>query len=98
MQSTSPAPKAIVDPATRREYPGVVATSIMLPKLTFAGLPKAAMLKAIGLAEQEFTQHASYAGVAIHDYEGFAAIAGRPPSLASRLWRQNLTNSSALAR
>lgn len=72
---------AIVDPASKQTYPGVRANSIMLAKLTFAGLSKAAMEKEVGLAEAAFSRHPSYAGLAIHDYDGYRAIATAPPAL-----------------
>ena len=81
----NPELRPIVDPSTRRSYPGIVATGVMLPKLTFAGLSKAAMQKELALAEQAFSRHASYAGIAIHDYEGYRAIADAPPTVARLL-------------
>jgi len=75
----------IVDPLTRRTFPGVMATSIMLPKLTFAGLSKAVMQKELTAAEQVFSTHASYAGIAIHHYDSYRTIAEGPPSLANVL-------------
>jgi len=74
----SPAPRPIVDPVSGRAYPGVVATSVMLPKLTFAGLPPDRMRKELAIAEQAFAAYSSYAGVAIHHYESYMALTGAP--------------------
>ncbi|MCX6550245.1 MAG: hypothetical protein NTY02_04410, partial [Acidobacteria bacterium] len=63
-----PAPRPIVDPQTKAEYPGFAATSVMLPKLTFAGLPAETMRRELAVAENVFATYGSYAGIAVHHY------------------------------
>jgi hypothetical protein len=80
-----PAPRSIVDPVSGRAYPGVVATSVMLSKLTFAGLPQDLMRKELAIAEHSFAAYSSYAGVAIHHYTSYMALTGAP-SVAMRMF------------
>lgn len=81
----APAARPIIDPSSGVAYPGIAATSVMLPKLTFAGLHPDVMRRELAIAEQAFTTHTSYAGVAIHHYGSYVALVGAP-SVAGRLF------------
>lgn len=81
-----PVARPIVDPVSGAEYPGVLATAIMLPKLTFAGLSPEVMRRETAIAEAAFAAHASYTGLAIHHYESYLALVG--PATAARTGRR----------
>ena len=59
------------DGESGRVLPGVRATRVMLPKLTFAGRSDADMERELASAEAAFTRYSSYAGIAIHHYESY---------------------------
>ncbi len=61
----------IVDPENGDWYAGIIATSIMLPKITFAQEPYEQIQAQTQAAEDFFRQYNSYAGVAIHYYQTF---------------------------
>ncbi|MBN1270510.1 MAG: hypothetical protein JXB04_13050 [Kiritimatiellae bacterium] len=51
--------------------PGFVATSIMLPKITFADETYEYMQEQLRASEAEFVRHKSFAGMAIHFYDTY---------------------------
>jgi hypothetical protein len=61
----------IVDPATNVKYTGFVATSIMLPKITFADEKYEDIRFQLAAAEGAFRKHPSFQGFAIHYYDTF---------------------------
>ena len=79
----APEARVIVDPESGREYPGVVATSIMLPALTFEGHPPEEFRREVAAAEKAFSTHASFAGMAIHHFESYRRLLGGSPGAES---------------
>ena len=61
----------IRDPDTGQLYEGFVATSIMLPKTTFADEDYTEIQEQLELADKSFSKHPSYTGLAIHYYDTF---------------------------
>ena len=58
----------IRDPSSKDKHIGMVATRIMLPKITFAQEPYAEIKTQTAAAEEYFSRYKSYAGTAIHYY------------------------------
>ena len=65
----NPIPKNIEDTASGEEYRGFVATSIMLPKVTFANETYEEFVEQTQSAERAFMEHPSFQGIAIHFYK-----------------------------
>lgn len=63
----------IVNTQDKTRYAGVVAVSIMLPKITFAQETYGQITTQVGAAEEFFSRYKSYAGIAIHYYETYRA-------------------------
>ena len=55
------------------KYPGLLATSIMLPKVTFAQESYDEINAQIGAAEAFFKKFKCYSGIAIHYYKTYKA-------------------------
>jgi len=72
--------KIIFDPDTQTKYAGMIATSIMLPKITFAQESPEEIKAQIGAAENFFRKYTSYAGIAVHYYQTYRDKL-RPPKL-----------------
>ena len=66
--------RSIHDERDRLEYLGFVATSIMLPKITFAGLPASTLRRELAAADAAFASHPAFAGMAIHHLESVRTI------------------------
>ena len=83
-----PASKPLLDAQTGTEHPGFLGTSIMLPKLTFAGLAPDVMRRELATAEKTFSVHSSYGGIAIHHYESYVTLVGpaRPGQNSGLAW------------
>ncbi|MEW5980753.1 MAG: hypothetical protein AB1806_00115 [Acidobacteriota bacterium] len=81
---------------TGERFPGIIATNVMLPKLTFAGLPLDVMRREVAEAEGVFAGYSTYAGIAIHHFESYrnlvAGEAGDPPRLPWARGRAYLFN------
>ncbi len=71
---TNPRVRDIIDPVNRTKYAGIVATSIMLPKVTFAQETYEEIQTQVGAAEEFFSRYKSYAGIAVHYYKTYLAI------------------------
>ncbi|MCA9222685.1 MAG: hypothetical protein KDA71_20315, partial [Planctomycetales bacterium] len=57
-----------------RPFPGIMAESVMMSKITFADDSPEEMFSQIGEADEYFAGHRSYAGIAIHYYETFRRL------------------------
>jgi hypothetical protein len=66
--------KTIRDDRDKVDYQGFIATSIMLPKITFFGLPASTFARELAAAETAFSAHSSFAGMAIHHVDSLRAI------------------------
>jgi hypothetical protein len=73
----NPVARTIRDSRDRHDYLGFSAASIMLPKITFAGLPAAVLRREMALAETAFGTYPAFAGMAIHDVKHLRAIVDR---------------------
>jgi len=80
----NPVARTFTDPDSGAEYEGVVASSAMPSTLSFDGLPIGAFRREAALAEQAFTRHPSYRGLAIHHYESFRRLVSRPAAAPVR--------------
>lgn len=69
----NPREREIFDEATGAKYPGLLATSIMLPKITFAQESYDEINAQTGAAEAFFETFKSYSGIAIHYYKTYKA-------------------------
>lgn len=58
--------KDVTDPITNREYAAFIATSTMLPKITFASVSFQDLKLQVAAAEDFFGKFESYTGIAIH--------------------------------
>jgi hypothetical protein len=74
----NPRVKTIRDEQGRIDYLGFVATSIMLPKTTFFGLPAETFAREVAAAESAFASHPSFGGMAIQDADSLRAIIESP--------------------
>jgi len=70
---SGPLEKFIIDPETSQAYAGMVATRVMLSKVTFAQESYQDIISQINAAESFFGRSKSYAGIAIHYYKTFRA-------------------------
>lgn len=68
-------PRPIPVAGTAEPYAGFIATHGMLPKLTFDGKTLGDMNRELEQAEAAFGRFKRYAGVAIHHYETYRALA-----------------------
>lgn len=59
----------IVDPKTGKNYTGFIATSLMIPKITFADETYEEFVEQMEAAEEEFSKYSSFEGMAIHFYK-----------------------------
>ncbi len=76
-----------VDPVTHRVHRALRALRVMLPKLTFVNKTNSEMERELAVAEDAFVHYASYAGIAIHDWESYRMRFDElkvPPKPASR--------------
>ena len=70
---SDPRERFIIDPESSQAYAGMVATRVMLSKVTFAQEPYEEIAAQIDAAEAFFSRSKSYAGVAIHYYKTYRA-------------------------
>lgn len=68
-----PQDRSIFDAATGEKYPGLIVTSIMLPKVTFAQETYDEINAQTGAAEAYFEKFKCYSGIAIHYYKTYKA-------------------------
>lgn len=66
----------IRDERERLDYLAFVATTIMLPKITFYGLPAAVFSRELASAEAAFSAYRSFGGIAIHYLDSLGALTG----------------------
>jgi hypothetical protein len=62
-----------VDGESGVRVPGLAATAIMLPKVTFGDDPAAHLRGELETAEEGFRRHRSFAGIALHYYDTYRA-------------------------
>ncbi len=78
-------PLSVRDPATGETHRLVKATAAMLDKITFADENEKRFSSQINAAEEYFSKHKSYAGIAIHHYDSYRDLleSGAKPSLTA---------------
>lgn len=72
--------RVIRDDREQKDYLAFVATTIMLPKITFYGQSGATMARELAAAEAAFSAHPSFGGMAIHHLDSLRAIVAPPPA------------------
>lgn len=83
----NPRERVIFDADTNTKYAGLVATSIMLPKITFAQESPDEIKAQVDAAEDFFSKYRNYAGIAIHYYLTYKKKLEEPRSEASGAMR-----------
>lgn len=79
--------RVIRDEREQLDYLAFVATTIMLPKITFYGLPVSVFARELAAAETAFAAYRSFGGIAIHHLDSLGALkdaGGAPGRVAAR--------------